>query len=709
MYLGEELQSFIDVLFFSYLEMRGPLRISLLACWRRSPRAMAQGTFFFDWGIDLNGSGFALVDFFLEMLKRSVSKVAYFETSSNRVLTPVEAFEEAESAFDAYDLEPEQSWNAIPHALSRTLASLSSSALNREMLKAPRVSEFKALVVQFEGEFSKLPAKQRKNYLTTNEAELRETLSSARDVVEKMYWDGIIERVLRALSDNRSYASSRDQINRIVPELVTSMIYQGRDVDTFADLVEERIRELQRESVSEAKDVIAHLLRAEREKFAVATVITGAVNAPIPRELGGREIEFPGPISWDDLGRSSYRNGRGGSKQKRRQQTRYQFAASDLAKFCMEHWKVPTEDSNSGHEVQAQVVVWDVKAWDAVQARQIALDRAESLMDRINAEHRVGEFGVKRKVLVWKRGERSTMYLTDVYDGPKRTRVMPEQKSPSVQRSLRFASRASTERAGAMAVFFGWVALEYLGRGNNVQVPSQGARKTLMKPQNFVAKNVPKVVALAAVHHLANEVSFAIRDQAAIEKMPSNLGSVLRLKSKKAPNEHLDQRKLFRILEISNSISTPKVKNLASILNVSDQKARKVVEEFNGLVENMNAVDRYRIRAIRDLLLSPDKMAEYLSGVKEDADIALQRMRFVRNQTAHSTTPESLRYKTLSNASREILDTCYQVINKDLRSNKPHETLNKLAVQFDALVNDLRRGIDEKIFAPHLVLKVSEG
>ena len=132
------------------------------------------------------------------------------------------------------------------------------------------------------------------------------------------------------------------------------------------------------------------------------------------------------------------------------------------------------------------------------------------------------------------------------------------------------------------------------------------------------------------------------------------------------------------------------------------------MEEFNELVDQMDAVDHYRIRIIRDLLLNPDKMAEYLTGVEKDADIALQRMRFVRNQTAHSTTPESLRYKTLSNASREILDTCYQVIDKALKNTKPHETLYKLALQFDGLVSDLRRGIDDEIFAPHLVLKVLE-
>ena len=655
----------------------------------------------------MDTTGLELIDFFLEVIKRNVSKVAYFETSANRVLTPVEAFEEADSAFDAYNLEPEQSWNAIPHALSRVLSSLTSSTLNREMLKVSQVSEFKDLVVLFEGEFWDLPAKQRKTYLTTKLDELRTALFSARQQVESLYWDKIIERVLRALSEQRSYAASRDQLQRIAPELVTSMIYQGRDVDTFAEFVADRIRAFDGATIADARDIIAQMLRASREDFSVATVITGAVNASIPPELRGRKIEFPGPVSWGGFGKPRGRKGRG-EPLKNYRRPHYKFAESDLTKFCLEHWKVPAEDSNSGHMVQAQVVVWDVEAWDAVQARQIALDKAESLMDRINAEHRVGEFGVKRKVLVWKRGDQFTTYLTDVYEGPKHTRVMRIHNSPSVQRSLRFASRASTERAGAMAVFFGWVALEYLGRGNNAENPSLAGSKHSITPQNFVAMYVPKVVALAAVHHLANEVSFAIRDQTRIEKLPPELRSVLKLRAKNAPNEHLDQRSLFRILEVSGNASIPKIQKMASILGISIEKARRVVEEFNELVDQMDAVDHDRIRIIRDLLINPDKSAEYLTGVEKDADIALQRMRFVRNQTAHSTTPESLRYKTLSNASREILDTCYQVIDKALKNTKPHETLYKLALQFDGLVSDLRRGIDDEIFAPHLVLKVLE-
>src|SRR5699024_11699473 len=142
-----------------------------------------------------------------------------------------------------------------------------------------------------------------------------------------------------------------------------------------------------------------------------------------------------------------------------------------------------------------------------------------------------------------------------------------------------------------------------------------------------------------------NEVSFAIRDQTRIEKLPPELRSVLKLRAKNAPNEHLDQRSLFRILEVSGNASLPKIQKMASFLGISIEKARRVVEEFNELVDQMDAVDHYRIRIIRDLLLNPDKMAEYLTGVEKDADIALQRMRFVRNQTAHSTKPESLRYK----------------------------------------------------------------
>lgn len=655
----------------------------------------------------MESSRYQSADFFLGMLKQSVSRTSYFETSSNRVLTPIEALEEADGAFEAYELEPEQSWNAIPYALSRVVLSFTSSVLNYQILGLPVALAFKELVDTFTEEFVKINKKHRKSYLDSRAGDLKQALADVTSAIEAVYWEWIIDRSLRSMSAERAYASDRDQIYRVVPELVTSMVYQGRDVEKFAEDVEKKISSSGNQSFEEIKTAIGELLRSARENYAVATVITGAVSAEIPAELNGRRIIFPGPISWGEMKNEKRGVNRRKTSRGRNQKRRQEFAESDLIKFCMEHWKVSPDSPNSDHKVRSQIVVWDVRAWDAVQARQIALDNAESLMDRINAEHRIGEFGVKRKVLVWNRNERSTTYLADLYEGAKNTRVMRAQESPSVQRSLRFASRASTERAGAMAVFFSWVALEYLGRGYNVSGSSYGGSGKTMTPQNFIAKYVPKVVALAAVHHLANEVSFAVSSQMPIDKLPVRLRNALKLDNRNAPQDHIDQRHLFHILATGLNDSDANFKRLAELLRIPQRETKKVVEEFIALVGNLNQMDWYRIREIRGLLLNADKMAEYLSEVEQDADVALQRMRFVRNQTAHSTTPESLRYKTLSNASREILDTCYQAIDKDKNHLKPHEVLQKLAQKYDSLIKDLRRGVDNEIFSPHRALIIA--
>ena len=365
--------------------------------------------------------------------------------------------------------------------------------------------------------------------------------------------------------------------------------------------------------------------------------------------------------------------------------------------FCLEHWKTEPGKSNADHRVSAQVVLWRMDAWDPIHARHLALDRAESLMDRINAEHRVGEFGVKRKVLVWKSGDTRTTYLTDVFEGPKNTRVMEGHRSPSVQRSLRLASRASSERAGAMAVFFGWTALEYLGRGNQILE----ANNKPMTPQNFIAKFVPKVAGLVALHHLANDVSFSIVDVKPVKEWGRTLQEFLKLKSKTAPSEHVDQRNLFYLLAATNSEAA--CQHLAEHLKTNPHEAQTALTELEELIKEVDPISRYRIRQIKYLLHSPARMAEYLSQVEKAADVALQRMRYVRNQTAHSNIPESIRYRTLSNAMREVLDTCYQAIDKG-EGHAPHEILHNLAIQFDDLLTDLREGNDEKMFKPHRAL-----
>lgn len=638
------------------------------------------------------------------MLEQSVSRVSYFETSANRILTPVEALEEAQEALKAFDSEPEQTWMAVPFALKRLSIAVASSVLNRELLNLPSVAQLKTDIDDFFLQQSALSGRERKSFVSNNASEIGNQITRLSEELHTVYREKLIERTVSAISPERSLSSNREKVFKIAPELATFFIHQGRDIDYLAIEIGTFIKNAQNTQGTDLTDAVKKLLSANRISFAVATVITGAVNAKIPADLEGKEIRFPGPAMWG-TGKQP-RMQKNGRKTRRREfktsKNKNKYINADLTKFCMDHWKVDVNEPNYDHKVHAQVIVWDIDAWDYAQARQIALDNSENLMDRINAEHRIGEFGVKRKVLIWKRGEPNTRYISDEYQGTMHTRVMKKHSSPSVQRSLRFASRSSTERAGAMAVFFGWAALEYLGRGNDVRTGPLGHERPLT-PQNFIATFLPKVVALAALQHLANDVSHAISNEIQIQELPTEVRNALRLKNKKAPQDHVDQRHLFYLLAASSS-NQISVRELAEQLQTSPEKARAALTQFSELIKVDNPIDRYRIRVVSRLLQNAESMAQYLSAVERDADVALQRMRYVRNQTAHSTIPESLRYRTLSNALREILDTCYQAIDNNHTIQAPHETIHRLAEKYDSLISDLRANEMEQVFSPHKAL-----
>lgn len=640
-------------------------------------------------------------EFLRQMLMHSASRVSYFETSSSEVLTPIEALEEAKDAIEAYYAEPEQTWKAVPYALKRVAYSVEVSTLAPQLQLLSDLDQLLENIDSFHRKYIGM-TKSRRSFVNSAISGLSSGLNSAFSAVSAAYPNLLVEKTIEGLSPRRSFASNRDRIAKVVPELCTYLNYQGRDVDTLAQSMTEMIDQARANPAYDLEKHLRELLEAPQRDFVVATVITGAINAEVPRELGGQTVKFPGPVAWD----YKQQNKRSGRRKQSNKKKISRYANLDLTDFCLEHWKTDAESPNREHRVSAQIVLWQMKAWDPIHARQLALDRAESFMDWINAEHRIGEFGVKRKVLVWEIGADETTYMTDVFEGPRNTRVMGGHRSPSVQRSLRLASRAANERAGAMAVFFGWAALEYLGRGNRITE----ANDKPTSPQTFIAKYVPKLIGAVALHHLANDVAHSIVDVKPVREWGKPLQRFLKLQTKDAPSDHVDQRNLFYFLAASNDCGKgdERFDRLCGQLNARrDDEVAAALSEFEDLVASTNPVSRYRIRRVKHLLQSPERLAEYLSNVERAADVALQRMRYVRNQTAHSTIPESTRYRTLSNAMREILDTCYQAIDKASDDAAPHETLYQLAKQYDDLLGELRSGNSEKMFSPHRVLRVS--
>lgn len=639
-------------------------------------------------------TGYQSITFLIACLRRVTDRGSYFETSASCILTPPEALEEASEALHSYCEEPDQTWKAVSYSLERCQYAISHSVLRQSLMQLPHTKALLDYLREFLRAYKNKNSRQQISYLQEEISNLNSLVTNASHEISIVYFNNLINRTIKALSHDTSQASNRDKAHAIAPELAAALFYQGRDVHSLADRIEQESEAILESPNSRTpEEIVRKQLSAKKSAFYVATVITGAVTATISKDLRGRTIDFPGPIYWiqDSL---NPRKSSPKYKHPKRSSRNNSYADADLAQFCFEHWKASPTSPSSSHRIPSQIVVWAVKAWDHEQARQAALDNAESVMDLVNAEHRTGEFGVKRKVLIWKTGDKMTTYVADSPGSIFRTRMMKPHSSPSVKRSLRFASRSANERAGAMAVFFGWVALEYLGRGNTYQLSAQ----------SFIAKFAPKVVAMAAWHHLANEISYVLTKKKPLHEMADDLQRVLEFRTKN--RDHLDQKHLLLLLVADDlqSIDDPKTKELAENLDVNSKTALAAKRELTYLIKSLSEVEQYRIRKIRGLFSSAEKLNSYLRNVEESAEVTLQRMRYVRNQTAHSSIPESLRYRMLSNATREILDTCFQALDKANSESTPSESLHIIATNYDRLLDSLNRADLTSAYSPYSAL-----
>lgn len=209
---------------------------------------------------------------------------------------------------------------------------------------------------------------------------------------------------------------------------------------------------------------------------------------------------------------------------------------------------------------------------------------------------------------------------------------------------------------------------------------------------------------MAAWHHLANEISYVLTKKKPLHEMADDLQRVLEFRTKN--RDHLDQKHLLLLLVADDlqSIDDPKTKELAENLDVNSKTALAAKRELTYLIKSLSEVEQYRIRKIRGLFSSAEKLNSYLRNVEESAEVTLQRMRYVRNQTAHSSIPESLRYRMLSNATREILDTCFQALDKANSESTPSESLHIIATNYDRLLDSLNRADLTSAYSPYSAL-----
>ncbi|UTM46055.1 hypothetical protein [Glutamicibacter mysorens] len=591
--------------------------------------------------------------FFIDAVEAAANDKSHFARSASPYLIPFVAVNEALEAIEAYSNEPKLAYKAVEPAFSRLKFSLRTTVA-RHFADSGVFTDLVAYGKELTSRGKNKDDGALSAYLRINSSDIKRSAEEARKVCidSDAYATELGNYISDIISDvNRGNNSAYKLLDRSAKELIAFIVAQGRTPASFLSRLQS--------FWSGSEDLTMKLSEFKKcvlespSTFQVAVVIDGTAQT---RGLYSHDfftVLHNKQISWLlTENRASLPP----------------VANSDLARFCYKHWRLDgvTEPSDS-IKMNSQVLLVKVKAWDHEQARHEALDKAEAIVDLINAEHRAMGFGVKRKVAVWQEGTRDVVQLTSNSVQVPFTRLLNISRSPSVDRSLRFATRAATERAGSMQTFFSWIALEYLGRG--------GTRT----PQNTISAAVPDLVSLVAVKQLIIEAWHELTYASGPEDLPpSVLDSIRRPeeRSKKAPNPHLFDKNMFAHLLISDG---EHVKEFASIARITPEQATRAITDFISYKATLSQFSQHKLRQIRDMMRTPTKLVEYMVDVQSTADRTMQRMRFVRNQTAHTASSTSTEHMALSKASLMILDSVFESVTRI--KGKPVDALAKIRDQ----------------------------
>lgn len=616
--------------------------------------------------------------FVCDALQACADSRTYFQLAASSRLVPPAALSEVIEAVEAYRSEPNMAIKAVVPALKRA-----ERAMNRSYAKVIRSND--PQVANYLSVAQDAISREHNNgvlsaHLATHHSSISQAAAAAANSYNAnfAYISEISSMLADLLESSEKFTpGSKTQAINLVRELVAAVANQGRTPELFASSVCELIRS--QSNATNAAAAFLEFMSNPTRPFQVAVVIDGTVRTIGLDQNLFRRIDPSQSINWSTPPVGA----------------RWPTADMDLVRFTLHHWGLKFSNSaTEKHDVLAQVLITSVDAWDVEQARHVALDRAEEVVDKINAEHRTSHFGVKRKVMVWQEGDRVAREIFPKGRTQPTTRQMRLVGAPSVDRSLRFASRAAGERAGSMQVFFAWIALEYLGRGG------------IKSPQNLVAEYAPYAVSLVEVRHMLTLVWVQVTAHKDPASFPAEVRQAIKrgvgpLKKGDKPQE-FDMRKLLALI-IADGVHTD---HLQSASGLTPSQAGAAIQAWVGIQGELGAYSVHQIKQIRDTLRDNTRFQQHLEEVRLDADEILQRMRFVRNQTAHNAGVGSTEHLPLSDAALKVLDAVFEVLPQWKRA--PHQALKDISLRWKTVRTTVTsRGIarQQPPFDPATLLK----
>lgn len=572
------------------------------------------------------------LQFFLEAIAAVADEKAHFARSASPYLLPIVTAAEALEALEAYSNEPSLAYKAVQPAFFRLEHSLKSTVAQK-FASEPVFVQVNTFSHEITSRSTNSNDGALKAYLSGNKAAIASATEAARDACNTtVYVSELVDLITASMNDHQtSDRSAYKVLDRCAKELVAFLLAQGRTPALFLATTTELFEKCNNDKSKFL--ALQRLALEEPSNFQVAVVIDGTARTKMVTKYGFHTVTHTSQIQWLKPDKTA---------------TPPPVANSDLARFCYKHWRLENNTAPSDSiKLKAQVLVVKVKAWDHEQARHEALDKAEAVIDLINAEHRANGFGVKRKVAVWREGSREVVQLTSSTVHVPFTRLLNISRNPSVDRSLRFATRAATERAGSMQTFFSWIALEYLGRGAQ------------QSPQNTISAAVPKLVSLVSARQLIIEAWHELTHADGPEELPESVLRTIRRPGSPNPRKFNVNSLAHLLISDGNHLG-----DLAKVAGVPLDVANQAVSDFATYKKTLSEFSQYKLRLLRETLRSPDRLVKYMKEVEYTADRTMQRMRFVRNQTAHTASSNSTEHLALSKASLMILDSVFESVTR---------------------------------------------
>lgn len=387
------------------------------------------------------------------------------------------------------------------------------------------------------------------------------------------------------------------------------------------------------------------LFPKEKDLYQVAVCIKGTRNITL-KDKGSKDNRFSIVYS-DKIIKWPYENKNSSKSTKDN---------LDLMTFCLGKWDLNVSKIDSDlQKIKSCICIFKVDAYNFVQAKQYALEKAEILASLIRSNERVSTVYVDDDVIVKMCnkngvrhvGENSAYMAESYYWGPQ------ENVKNIFQNSLKFYDRAMSEHNTSASCMFMWFALESLGYGY-----------TRGKTQNFIANKCPNVVALSSLSSLIDSSMHVFYRKFPDSSIPTRIYNFLNFPQKRflmsdsKKSENGKKQNLFHALMIN--VDPINYGEFYRKYGFEGNYAREVQNEFEKeFIKNLSLYESYKIEKTRNILKNPNDLHAYLDTIKSSASDIISLLRISRNISAHSGKLDVAGYSSLTVSAQQILFHVY--------------------------------------------------